>query len=109
MYRPASVDFCQSSKYGIYLYKSQSRCCMKKLFLLLVILVGCAHVKSGKKPSQSDKQLPTWVVESDAIASEFTRALGERYPENASTLGFNEFDSKGMLFDNTNEEKDRAF
>lgn len=81
---------------------------MKKQFLLLILLVGCAHVKPGSDSAGSSKPLPPWVVESDVMASEFSKAFGERYPESASALGFNEFDSKGMLVDNTMEGKDRA-
>jgi len=47
--------------------------------------------------------------QSDALSSEFASLLGERYPESASSLGFNRFDSKGMLFDNSSEEKDKVF
>lgn len=60
----------------------------RNLIFLTLFLVGCATTNK-----HSD-----WVDVSDSAAERFTRELSAIYPELGSSLGYDEFDGKGVIY-----------
>jgi hypothetical protein len=75
------------------------------LFLTLA-LVACVH--QPDKAANSSPPKPEWIVQSDRMAEEFTRALAANRPEVGSQLGYPEYDRLGVLFNEETEDKDRS-
>ncbi|HLE12640.1 MAG: hypothetical protein A2504_10170 [Bdellovibrionales bacterium RIFOXYD12_FULL_39_22] len=50
-----------------------------------------------------------WILKSNKIAEEFTMDIAKDSPETASSLGYSQFDSMAVNFENDMETKDLVF
>lgn len=80
---------------------------MKLLVLFLIFLVSCTHQSKLNLSGPNPPQKPIWILQSDRIAEEFTKALARNHPEAGSEIGYNEFDQLGLLLDLETEKRER--
>lgn len=69
----------------------------------LSCFVGCVSIQSGTEKtgaiSPPPKVIkPAWVLQSDRIAEEYSRAMAELVPEIGSGLGFREYDKRATVY-----------
>lgn len=67
--------------------------------------MGCSQLPKSENSVAQSK--PDWIQQSDRIAEEFTKSLAVIHPEDASELGYSEFDGRGLLLDSETEDRDR--
>lgn len=79
-----------------------------RLFILLTSILSCSHKKPLEPRPETVGQKPTWIIQSDEFALQFSKDLAGIFPEAGSELGFAEFDSKGVLLENDIDAKVRA-
>jgi len=68
----------------------------KKLVFGMAFLFGCSSIS----------QQPNWLARSNQIAEEFTRSMSVLTPELGSSLGYKEFDVKGMNLTETSKQEE---
>ena len=80
---------------------------MIKLILLafVVLAAACSSIKTDSKHSQNK----SWIEKSNALATEFALSNAIRYPENASSIGFEKYDPMVTQLEDDMETEDRAF
>lgn len=79
---------------------------MKKntLLSLLVMISACSFAPSQNKTPPT----PSWITESNKLATEYALSDSERYPEDASSIGFAQYDVMALQLEDDMETQDRA-
>lgn len=70
------------------------------------ILCGC---ESAPKNEATKSNAPAWIVESNLIATEYSKARAELFPESGSGLGYREYDTRITRVDRDLETRYKAY
>ena len=74
------------------------------LLSLLVIISACSFAPTQNMTPSTQG----WIQQSNKLATEYALSNSERYPEEASSIGFAQYDEQAVQLEDDMETKDRA-